>query len=450
MSTSRESRRSFLKTTATAAAAGVTVPYLFTSHSAADDVVAANDKLNVGVIGSGGRGSWVGHQAGAIGNMVAVADVDTDNAKKFAERYDGKCEIYDDYKKILDRKDIDVIVCGTPDHWHAKIGTDAMLAEKDVYCEKPLTLTIDESKQIRAMTTKTGRIFQVGTQQRSEYDKMFLKTVAIARSGRLGDKLHALSSVGESVSGGPFPNVPVPKKLNFDFWTGPSPQVDFVQQRVGGSFRWWLEYSGGQITDWGVHHTDIAIWALGAEDNGVVEAEGKGEFPGLPEGVDVLAFLNGETKIPAAYNVAKTFNVKMKTDNGNTIRLTSGKNELIIGGSKGKIRVNRGGLSGKLIEAIAKSKDDTQWLEEEVAKLYRGMRQKGHMQNFFDCVKSREMPISDVWTHTTSVNACHIANIAMMVQRKVRFNPETYRFEGDEQANEFLSRKQRAPYQVTA
>ncbi len=420
-----------------------------------------SDRLNIGAIGVGGRGSHIGHQAGRLGNLVAVADVDANHARGFAARYNDRCEIYEDYRRILDRKDVDAITCGTPDHWHTKIAIDAMRAGKDVYCEKPLTLTIDESRQIQQVTRETGRVFQVGTQQRSEFDQRFLKAVAIARSGRLGTRLHAISSVGRAAREGEFRNGPYatsapPAHLNFDFWLGQAPRVEYCKERTHWSFRWWQEYSGGQITDWGVHHTDIALWALGGEQTGVATVEGSGVFPGLPYTENVIDFLNGRVKLPNKFNVARDFDCQMTLPNDNTINLVSKTNELIIEGDQGKIRVNRGGLTGKPVEEIAASKKDTQWLTEEVAKLYRQMpvekKYKGelvHMSNFFHCIKTREKPISDVWTHCNTVNACHMANIAMLLKRKVHFDPKSYQFTGDDVANQLLRREQRAPYAIT-
>lgn len=439
-------RRNFLRQSAGAAAGTAVAPYLWLRSDARGQ--AANDRLNIAAIGVGGRGSGIGHEAGQLGNMVACADVHRGNAERFAGRYNGKCEIYEDYRKILDREDVDAITCGTPDHWHTKIAIDAMEAGKDVYCEKPLTLTIGESKQIIDATERTGKVFQVGTQQRTEFNQMFLKAIVIARSGLLGDKLHAVSSVGTADKGGPFPSEPVPEGLNFELWLGQAPEVDFCPNRIGWNFRWWLEYSGGQVTDWGVHHSDIALWALGGEDTGVVEASGKGTFPGIPEGTNLVDFLNGRSKLPQQYNVAHQFDCQLKLENGNTINLTSGNNELILEGDQGRIRVNRGSLTGKIVEEIAADPARTEWLNEEVAKLYRGMPIRSHMTNFFDCVKSREKPISDVWTHTNSVNACHMANIAMFLKRTIKFDPKSYQFVGDDDANAFVYREQRSPWQT--
>jgi len=442
MSHQRSTRRSFLKTTASLAA---TAPYFLSSARAAQEE-SANDRLTVAAIGCGGRGSGIGHQAGSLGNMVACCDVDADRAAKFAKKYEDRCQTYGDYRQVLDREDVQAVTIGTPDHWHTKIAVEAMQAGKDVYCEKPLTLTIGESKLICEVTNQTGRVFQVGTQQRSEYKEVFLKAVAMARSGRLGNKLHALSSVGGAQSDGPFPTAEAPENLNWDLWLGQASKVDYCEKRVHYQFRWWFEYSGGQVTDWGVHHTDIAVWALGGEETGAVEIEGKGEFPVGTEGV--LEMLTGKKPAvePNHYNVARQFDCDMKLPNGNTIKLLSGPNELLIEGELGKIRVNRGGLTGKPIEEMSDA--DRQQLDEEVVKLYGGRKPEGHMKNFFNCIKDRSLPISDVHTHTKSVNACHMANIAMLLGRKIRWDPKKYDFIDDPQATALMTRKQREPYTI--
>ena len=330
-----------------------------------------------------------------------------------------------------------------------------MKAGKDVYCEKPLTLTIDEGNLISKVARETGRVVQVGTQQRSEYDRMFLKAVAIARSGRLGKKLTAISSVGtpdfetNKSAGGPFENASPPEDLDWDFWLGQTPKVPYCPERCNYNFRWWLEYSGGQVTDWGVHHSDIAIWALGGDESGIVQAEGKGDFPLLASGdLDRVAFLNGRAKLPNGYNVARTFDCQLTLSNGNTIQLVSGQNELIISGENGRIRVNRGGLSGKPVEELTAK--EQKWLDEEIIELCKGKQPGNHMGNFFECVRDRTLPISDVFSHVNSVNACHMANIAMILGRKLTWDPGKGAFTGDEEANRCLKREQREGFEIQA
>jgi len=434
-------RRAFLKQSAVLA--GAAVPYFHSSRSAG--AASPSDRLHVAAIGvstytdrwgtkglQDGRGAVIGHQAGRLGNMVACCDVNRRHAERFAARYDGKCKIYGDYRKLLERKDVDAVTIGTPDHWHTAISLAAMRSGKDVYCEKPLTLSIDEGKLLCRVVKETGRVFQVGTQQRTEYDRLFLKAVALARSGRLGTKLKATSSVGTAERGGPFTNEPPPDHLDWDFWLGQAPKVPYCPQRCDYDFRWWLEYSGGQVTDWGVHHTDIAVWALGVENTGPIEVEGTGDFP----------------KVENGYNVAATFDCTLRFAGGREIRLTSGPNELILAGEKGRILVNRGRLVGKPIEDLTAA--DREWLDREVVTLCRGKEPGDHMRNFFECVKDRSLPVSDVFTHHRSVSCCHLANIAMRLNRKVRWDPVKEDFPGDSEAGAMLRRPQRKPYAIEA
>ncbi|MFN9715520.1 MAG: Gfo/Idh/MocA family protein [Planctomycetota bacterium] len=431
------SRRSFVGSSV--AAAGVAPLFLKTSWGRE----SANDKLNVASIGTSiysdrytgkgdhpGRGAEIGLQAAKLGNMVAVADVNLRSARFFAERCGSKLDVYQDYRKILDRKDIDAVTIGTPDHWHAKIAIDAMRSGKDVYCEKPLTLTIREGQQIIKVMEETGRIFQVGTQQRSEFNQAFLKAVVLCRSGRLGGKVDALVSVEKGVRGGPFENSPVPADLDWDMWLGQTPEVPYCKQRHDFDFRWWLEYSGGQVTDWGVHHMDIAVWALGVETTGPIEVEGAGSF----------------SETPNSFNVAHEFHAYYRYATGQSIRLFSGVNELILYGSDERIRVNRGGLKGRIIEQMSKS--DQQWLDEEVFKLYGNKKPTTHMENFFNCVKERSQPISDVYSHHRGASNCHLANIAMKLGRRLQWDPKKEEFLGDDQANAMRTRPQREKYKI--
>lgn len=423
-------RREFLKTSA-ALSAAASVPYIFTSgHVRAD---APNDRLTVASIGVGGRGSGIGHQAGSKGNMVACCDVDREHGERFASKYDGRCEVYGDYRQVLDRKDIDAVTIGTPDHWHVKIATEALLAGKDVYCEKPLTLTIDEGKTISRVVKETGRVMQVGTQQRSEFNSMFLKAVVLAQSGRLGENLTARCRAGDAQPGGPFDVSAPPSNLNWDMWQGQAPEQGYCPERVHHNFRWWLEYSGGQVTDWGVHVVDIGLWALGLQETGPTTIEGSGTFPEVENG----------------YNVATNYDTTMTFANGRKIHLTSeGGGDVMIEGEKGRILVSRGRLVGKPIEDLTAA--DHEWLDEQVIKLYRGKKPGDHMRNFFECVKDRSLPISDVFTHHRSVSVCHLANIMMRLNRKLEWDPVAEDFIGDDEASGMLSREQRAPYTIDA
>lgn len=443
MSHRSSNRREFLKSTSGLIAAGVVAPYFWTGSVA--EAASANDKLGVGSIGVGGRGSGIGHEAGGRGNMVACADVDRQHAEKFAAKYGERCEIYSDYRKVLDRKDVDVVTIGTPDHWHAKIAIEALQAGKDVYCEKPLTLTIEEGKQICQVVKATKRVFQVGTQQRS--DGRFLLAIAIARSGRLGKTLKATCSIGGAPSGGPFPAAEPPAQLDWDVWLGQCPVVPYTKERCHGTFRWWLEYSGGKLTDWGAHHVDIAHWGLSQENSGPIEIAGQGNFPNIPDDFDPVAFFAGKVALANGYNTATQFHIDLKFANDSSIHVQHGPdNGIWFEGEQGKIFVNRGRISGEPVESLTSAEKAE--LDQAIKKLYKGKERRGHMQNFFDCVKDRSEPVSDVFSHHRELSSCHLCNLAMLLKRKLRWDPDKQDFIGDEQASALLSRPRREKYRI--
>lgn len=454
-------RRTFVKKAAGAGLVAATAPLILPKLYARQD--SANSRLGVACIGVGGRGSGIGYEAAELGQIVACCDVSENNAKNFAKRQIDKgrdCKIYNDYREMFEKeKGIDVVTIGTPDHWHVKIAIDALKAGKNVYCEKPLTLTIEEGQLVQEAVKKYGKTFQVGTQQRTEFDRRFIKAVAIARSGRLGTKLEAISSVGKSASRspdkekpfGPFPTSQPPAGFDWDLWLGPAPKVDFCDQRVGWNFRWWFEYSGGQVTDWGVHHTDIAFWALAGDDGQAIEAVGTGEFMGVQR-EQSLAYLLGKVKpaeMPAAFNVAYTFDVDVTLSTGNKIKVVSGENELIIGGELGRIRVNRGSLKGKPVEDIDADPVAKKEIEDLMVKVYGGELPSSHMTNFFDSVKSGKQPVANVREHVRAVNATHLANIALLTGRTVKFDPQTQTFANDAEANQLIKRPRREGYEIT-
>lgn len=465
-----KSRRNFLKDSLVAAATGIAVPYV-AGTQVARGATPGSDRLTVAAIGVGRRGSMVGMQAAELGQLIACCDVHRDHAQQFVASWEkktqktekgGQCKIYSDYRELLEKeKGIEAVTIGSPDHWHVKIAIDAMKAGKHVYCEKPLTLTLEEGKIICEAVKKYGKVFQVGTQQRSEFNGCFLKAVAIARSGRLGKKLRATSSVG--VAGprildnefGPFPTETPPLVLDWDLWLGQAPEVPFCAKRADWTFRYWYEYSGGQVTDWGVHHTDIAFWALAGQDGCAIEAEACSSKPmnvDLTKSRDMLLGKIAPQDMPVAYNVAREFDVDIKLSTGNVIKLVSGTNELILEGEEGKIRVNRGGLTGKLVEQIDADPQAKKEIEELMLAIYGGPIPPGkknqHMQNFFDCVASGKQPVANVRDHVRAVNACHLANIALLVGRKVQYDPTTGKFGTDAEANGLIKRPRRPAFDI--
>jgi predicted dehydrogenase len=446
-------RREFLKT---AAAVG-SVPYILTGATtrAADK----NSKPTIAAIGVGGkngrysRGGAVAEQAGRLGQMIAVCDVDAEHTAGFSQKYGGKLAEYGDYRKLFDKEKPDVVTIGTPDHWHVPIAIAALRNGADVYCEKPLTLTIEEGKQIAKVVKETGKVFQVGTQQRTEFGRNFIRAVAIAQSGRLGERVNAKIAIGAAPGDGPFKSTEVPKGLDWDMWVGPAAQVPYMVERRK-MFRWFLEYSGGKMTDWGAHHIDIAQWAMGYTNGGPVAVSGNGQFGKVvPEKFDFVAFFAGDKTLPDGFNCATKFDINLTYDNGATMNVTDsyksedGKtafgNGILLEGDRGRIFVNRGKLSGAPVEEMtdAEKKD----LDEAVVKLY-GAQPGGHMQNFFDCLESRKDPVSDVYSHHRTMTSCHLCNINLMLGRDLKWDPQAEEFIGDEQANALMSRPRRSPY----
>ena len=413
------------------------VPYVFTAHAEqATRPSSANDRFRIGAIGMRYQGTVITEKAREYGDVVAICDVDRHVREQARSSFGSTPAIYEDYRALLNRKDVDVVMIGTPDHWHTKMLIDACRAGKDVYIEKPLTLTLDEGKQLTKVVRETGRVVQVGSWHRS--DARFRLAVEMVRQGRLGQLKRIEVVLGKNKTGGPFPTRPVPGHLNWDLWQGQTPSVPYIEERCHYTFRWWYEYSGGQLTDWGAHHMDIAQWAAGMEGSGPVEIEGKAKFPDVPDG----------------YNVAVDFQARYVFPGGvEMVVLDHGRNGILFEGSEGRIFVNRGTLEGKPAEALA---DDP--LPRENYQLYphdnlaRPPREGkldaivNHMGNFFDCVKSRQQPISDVYSQHRSVSTCHLGNISMRLGRPLRWDPEKELFVGDEEANRHLRREQRAPY----
>ncbi len=432
----KASRRRFLRTTAGAAATGLLIPYVFTADAeAAERPKSKNDRFGIGAIGMRYQGSVITRKAVAYGDVVAVADVDRLIGQQAVKEFGG--ELYEDYRKLLQRKDVDVVMIGTPDHWHTKIVIDACRAGKDVYCEKPLTLTIDEGKQLSKVVQETGRVVQVGSWQRS--DNNFRLGCELVRAGRIGKLQWVTVVLGKDLQGGPFKVEQPPANLNWDFWQGQTPPVPYIKERCHFTFRWWYEYSGGQMTDWGAHHLDIAQWGIGMDRSGPVEIDAKAHFPSISNG----------------YNVATTYEARYVYANGVTLELFDhGRNGVMFEGSEGHIFVNRGTVSGKPVECL---KD--QPFPREQYKLYahdnlaRPPRTGkldaiiNHMGNFFDCVKSRNAPLSNVLSQHRSASVCHLGNISMRLGRKLKWDPEREQFVGDEEANGWLRREQRKPYQ---
>ena len=438
-----QNRRDFLRVTATSPAL---LPFLVPfGRSMAEEVQAKNDRPRLGLIGAGGQGSGDAHGASGFGDFLAVCDVDKSHAEKAkADRRigKGKADVYEDYRKLLDRKDIDAVIIGTPDHWHTRICIDALRAGKDVYCEKPLTLTIDEGKKLGHVAKETGRVVQVGTQQRSDHNRVFLLAVAMVRAGRIGKINKVTAAIGGGPAGGPFPVAKPPAALNWDMWLGQAPKVDYRVNRCHSEFRWWYEYSGGKLTDWGAHHVDIGQWAIGMEGSGPNTIE-------VVKGILPVEFKGGYPAVDDRYNTTTTFLVRAKFANGVTLDIRDDtENGVTFQGSGGKIFVTRDriDLEGGAVGALYKDPVPESLLHE----LRKGKKVDGHMANFFECVRDRSVPVSDVWTHHRALTTCHLANIAIRLGRhKLTWDPAKEEIVGDSEANAWQTRPQRAGFEIS-
>jgi len=441
-SSATTSRRTFITNSAAGIAAG-SLPYFAWSQPAFANT-AATDRPQIGCIGVGSMGTGDARGHAGFGDIVAVCDVDARHAER--ARNDekigkGKAEMYGDYRKLLERPDIDVVSIVTPDHWHVKIAIEALEAGKHVFCQKPLTLTIEENKLIRAACEKHPELqFFIGTQQRSDRGR-FLRAVNMVHKGLLGTIKKVTVGINGSPTGGPFPVAEVPKELDWEMWLGQAPEVDYRQKRCHYQFRWWYEYSGGKFTDWGAHHVDIAQWALG------VDKQGKG--PVTIDGTDAkhpVPFKDGYPERDDSYNTSNDFAILCTFPDGVEMTVTSrGDNGITFEGEKGKIFVNRGKITGTPIE---ENWDKDQYTEEDVVALYKGKPPEGHKNNFYRCIREGGLPLSDAFSHLIAMNTCHLAAIAARLGRTITWDPAAEVITGDDQAQAMTARTPRTGYEI--
>jgi predicted dehydrogenase len=437
------SRRGFLQRSL-AGLAAIGIPVWFGKDLIADaeqekakdnKPVAANDALVMGHIGCGnpmnGRGRDIGGQAARTPGVqyVACCDVDRTNREAWARLIAPGREIaqFNDYRELLSRRDIDAVTIATVDHWHALTAIAAMRAGKDVYCEKPMTLTVDEGKAMVRVARETNRRLQVGSQQRCEMQGRFRLACELVRNGRIGRVQSIDCRIGDNPVGGPFQTAAVPANLDWDFWMGPTPRVDYVPQKCHYTFRWWYEYSGGKMTDWGAHHLDIAQWALNMDTSGPVEVSGRGEAP---------------DNRPLTYNCHPHFTATYRYADGTVVTANSrGENGVRFEGEGGRwLFVSRSRIEGSDPRIVS---------DPLPGNAIRLPAHNNHMRNFIDCVKSRQQPICNVNVGHRSVTVCHIGNIAIRLGLdRVRWNPETERFTDNDAANRMLGREMRGPWRL--
>ena len=436
-------RRQFLQGLAAAGAATALFPTVRAyGYQASDRPVFAT-------IGLRNQGWAITSKSFNYADFAALADVDAnvlaENVQKTEQRQKKKPDAYKDYRKILERDDIDAVMIATPDHWHTKVAVEAMRAGKDVYCEKPLTLTIDEGKLIEKVVKETGRVFQVGTMQRTESGQRFLQAIALIRAGRIGKVQKVTCGINAMEASPEIPAIDPPEGLDWDFWLGPAAKVPYralpvpLYSNCHYAFRNWHEYSGGKLTDWGAHHVDIACWALGASDTGPSKVSPV-EYS-LP-----VEYKDGNPVVHDRYNAATRFRIVVAMPDDVEMIITSeGDNGILFEGTDGRFFVNRGKIAGKPIELL----NDNPLPEDAIEKVYGGKVSANHTANFIEAMRSRKQPISDVWSHNRMLEICHLSNIAMRLGRDLKWDPEKREIIDDKQANTFLSREYRKGYEIS-
>jgi predicted dehydrogenase len=443
-------RRTFVKTGILAAGAAGFPTVVSASVLGRGGRPAPSDRITMAVIGTGNQciGNMLGLLTDPRVQIVAVCDVNRQSAGYWnggvagwepaqqivnwhyaaevrSGRYAG-CGAYTDYREVLARQDVDTVMTALPDHWHALTSVEAAIAGKDIYCEKPLSLTVAEGRAMSDAVKKHGRVLQTGSQQRSAAN--FRQASELVRNGRLG-RLHTVriglpgGQPDFGRSGHRKAPEPVPAGFDYDMWLGPAPEAPYVPARCHVNFRWIRDYSGGQVTDWGGHHPDIAHWALGMDASGPVAIRNaRGVFP------DDL------------WNTATEFHFEAEYANGVRMIVSDKERQGIrFEGDDGWIFVTRGSY-----EASSPSV----WNDPLPADAVRLQASENHFRNFIDCVVSRQDPVASVEAAHRSITVAHLGNIAMLLGRDLRWDPATERVAGDAQANAMLSRPMRAPWRM--
>lgn len=436
-------RRSFLRNTLVTTAGSFVAPTIVPSH-----VFGANppsDKINIGLIGCGRIARE--HNLPEIleydtARVIAVCDVDSKrmaDGKKMIESYYAKktnsskfvnVKMYEDYRKMLLNPEIDAVIICTPDQWHAQPAIEAALVKKDVYLQKPATLTVAEGRLLSDVVTKQGVILQIGAQCRSSVPE-YRKAAELVRNGRIGKIRKVKIGLPGDPSGPEAEKMPIPKNLNYDMWLGSTPEVYYTEMRVhpqnGYSRPGWLrceQFGAGMITGWGAHLFDYSSWGMDTENTGPISIEAVAEFPksGL-------------------WNVHGDFMAKAEYENGITMYTSGGfPTGIRYEGDNGWIFVTHAG--GAKLEA-SDPRILTSRIKENEIHLYES---SNHHGNWLECIKSRKQPISPIEMGHRACSICLITHIAMKVPGVLKWNPQAERFEGNDLASSMLKRKQRYPY----
>lgn len=434
------SRRGFIK----GSAAAFAIPYLLPSSAFVNGAVAApSARLTMGLIGLGSMG--MRHVKGFLQEtdcrIVAVCDVDGMRRRTAVQEVNqhygsAGCAAYRDFRELLDRSDIDVLCIAVPDHWHGIIARAGIQAGKDIYGEKPLALTIPEGRRLVETVNRYNCVWQTGSWQRSTAHFRF--GCELVRNGRIGSLQRVEIGIGRGFDPGggrpkvhrsdPLMPMPVPENLDYEMWLGPAPWAPYTEQRCHWNFRWILDYSGGQVTDWGAHHIDIAHWGMNCDDTGPEEVVGHGVFP-----ADGLWNAATDYRFECTYPGGLTMYVGSNNHYPQGVRFV---------GDRGWIRITRGGLETHP-QRLAK-----EIIGPNEVHLARpsGDHRQGHRRDFLDCVKSRAQTIAPVEVGHRSVTPAHLANIAMILGRKIGWDPEREIVLNDPAANQMLHRAMRSPW----
>jgi myo-inositol 2-dehydrogenase / D-chiro-inositol 1-dehydrogenase len=423
-----------------------------------------SERVRVGHIGAGRIAyghDMTGVASSGLADVVAVCDLDARRAAngktRIAELYAGRAAaapavfVYRDYRELLAHPDLDAVVISTPDHWHAELALAAVLAGKDVYLQKPMTMTHAEGVLLRDAVARTKRVFQVGSQQRSwGPNEQFRKAVELVRSGRVGNLKRVEIGLPTDPTAPDDPPQPVPSNLDYERWLGPTPQVYYTEQRVHSqkvdaagrpdvsSRPGWLRndaYCLGMITGWGAHHFDTAHWGMNLEHTGPTRIEGRGEFP-----TNTIWNVHGAYEIQLTYPGGILMTVSDKLPNG-----------IKFVGDEGWIFVSRDASqtasdpSGRATSLKALDASDPRLLDPKgvTVQLTPSL---SHHKNWLECVKSRATPLAPAPIAHRSNTACIVSWIAMKLQRPLTWDPKAERFVNDAQANAMLTRPERAPY----
>jgi len=468
MKASGISRRRFLGRSLAFTAAAVSAPYIIPSGVlASGGKPGANDRIGIAVIGPGRQGGGLLSSAGGskMARIVAIADVNLVRARERAAKY--KAEVYQDYRKMLERKDIDAVITATPEHWRSLTCIHACQAGKDIYAEKPMTLTIREGRLMVEAARKYGRVFQCGSQQRSQVQNHY--GCKLVRDGAIGKINKVIAANYESPWECGFSAQPIPAELDWDMWCGPTEPVPYHPELyIPRGKPGWLSfrpYSGGEMTGWGAHGFDQIQCALGVDDTGPVEVWVEGDKFNPPTYTEPESSARGN-KI---CSVPKVF---FRYASGTVMELANGpRGGGIFIGEKGKITIDRGSCVSDppeiainaMKEAIAEEREKARVRKSSVSDptpppspIGNKAAKKaepvpdingGHMQNWFDCIKSREKPIADVEIGHRSATVCHLGNIARLTGKKLAWDPVKEQFD-DSEANKYLDRLHRKGYEL--